>query len=87
MTTAARKPTKTAPIRERYIDERYVDVAELRYFVDSRGIKKHTVVLEFFDKPGTDVRVFKFAEVEEARGCWRAARRSLANSGRGLMRA
>jgi hypothetical protein len=82
MTTA----TKTAPIRERYIDERYVDVAELRYFKDTRGAKRHTVVIEFFDKVGTDVRVFKFSTVEEARDCWRAARRTLANDRRGLDR-
>lgn len=81
MTTA----TKTKPIRERYIDDRYVDVAELRYFKDSRGLKRHNVILEFFDKVGTDVRVFKFSTVEEARGCWRAARRNLGN--RGLDRA
>jgi hypothetical protein len=81
MTTA----TKTAPIRERYIDDRYVNVAELRYFKDSRGQKRHTVVLEYFDKMGEDVRVFKFATVEEARGCWRAARRNLIGN-RGLDR-
>jgi hypothetical protein len=81
MTTA----TKTAPIRERYIDDRYVDVAELRYFKDSRGAKRHTVTLEFYDKPGADVRVFKFSTVEEARDCWRAARRNLIGN-RGLDR-
>jgi hypothetical protein len=77
--------TKTTPIRERYVDERYVDVAELRYFKDTRGQKRYTVVLEFFDKMGEDVRVFKFTTIEEARDCWRTARRSLAN--RGLDRA
>jgi hypothetical protein len=69
--------TKTTPIRERYVDERYVD--------DTRGQKRYTVVLEFFDKMGEDVRVFKFTTIEEARDCWRTARRSLAN--RGLDRA
>jgi hypothetical protein len=77
MTTA----TKTSPVRERYIDDRYVDIAELRYFKDNRGQKRHTVILEFFDKMGDDIRVFKFATVEEARDCWRTARRSLANRG------
>jgi hypothetical protein len=78
--------SKAAPIKERYIDERYVDVAELRYFVDTRGVKRHTVVLEYFDKLGDDIRVFKFASVEEARGCWRTARQSLLHCGKGLMR-
>jgi hypothetical protein len=81
MKTATKKATKTNPTRERYIDDRYVDVAELRYFQDTRGQKRHTVVLEFFDKMGEDVRVFKFATVEEARGCWRTARQALANRG------
>jgi hypothetical protein len=67
MKTATKKTTKTNPIRERYIDERFVDVAELRYFKDNRGQKRHTVILEFFDKMGEDVRVFKFTTVEEAR--------------------
>jgi hypothetical protein len=77
----AKTTTKADPIRERYIDDRYVDVAELRYFKDNRGQKRHTVILEFFDKVGTDIRVFKFASVEEARDCWRTARKALANRG------
>jgi hypothetical protein len=81
MKTAKTTARKADPIRERYIDDRYVDVAELRYFVDSRGQKRHTVVLEFYDKMGEDVRVFKFTTIEEARDCWRTARRSLANRG------
>lgn len=75
------KTAKPKVVAERYIDDRWVDVAELRYYVDTKGAKRHTVILEFFDKVGVDVRMFKFQDVEGARACWRTLRQSMAQRG------
>lgn len=66
------KPTKTNPVTENYYNERYVKVATLAYYVDCKGTKRHTVVMTYDKGP----LIFKFATVDEARDCWRSARKA-----------